>query len=186
MRRVLVEFKNHDVKRLFVKKGGGYTTKRSEARKRGMGKPAWAGAQVWAQKNGYKVRATRSRYPFIIVDNDTRMVRPHLARKINRLGKRSKRYIWMGEGWRSYQRQQELYRMYLNGTGNLAAVPGTSRHESGNAADISIFLNGPDRGYTNVGLVDSVRRRMRHLGLALTVPGEPWHCEIAGRGAWRA
>lgn len=38
-------------------------------------------------------------------------------------------------GGRTYAEQQRLYQAYLNGTGNLAAKPGTSVHESGRAVD---------------------------------------------------
>ena len=38
--------------------------------------------------------------------------------------------------YRSYEEQQELYEDYLNGTGNLAAVPGTSNHGWGTAVDV--------------------------------------------------
>lgn len=38
-------------------------------------------------------------------------------------------------GGRTYAEQAKLYQAYLNGTGNLAAKPGTSVHESGRAVD---------------------------------------------------
>lgn len=40
-------------------------------------------------------------------------------------------------GFRSREQQQALYDAYLNGTGNLAAPPGSSKHETGNAIDIN-------------------------------------------------
>lgn len=39
--------------------------------------------------------------------------------------------------YRTYAQQQELYQMYLNGTGNLAAKPGTSNHGWGLAVDVA-------------------------------------------------
>jgi hypothetical protein len=39
--------------------------------------------------------------------------------------------------YRSYAQQVELYQMYLNGTGNLAAKPGTSNHGWGLAVDVA-------------------------------------------------
>ena len=39
-------------------------------------------------------------------------------------------------GYRSYEQQAEMYEAYLNGTGPLAAPPGTSAHESGAAVDL--------------------------------------------------
>lgn len=39
--------------------------------------------------------------------------------------------------YRTYGEQQELYAAYMNGTGNLAAVPGTSNHGWGLAVDLA-------------------------------------------------
>ena len=39
-------------------------------------------------------------------------------------------------GYRSYEQQAQMYEAYLNGTGPLAAPPGTSAHESGAAVDL--------------------------------------------------
>lgn len=39
--------------------------------------------------------------------------------------------------YRTYSQQQELYQDYLNGTGALAAVPGTSNHGWGVAVDVA-------------------------------------------------
>lgn len=39
--------------------------------------------------------------------------------------------------YRTYEQQVELYNAYLNGTGNLAAKPGTSNHGWGNAVDVA-------------------------------------------------
>lgn len=38
--------------------------------------------------------------------------------------------------YRSYEQQAQLYQDYLNGTGALAAPPGTSAHETGTAVDL--------------------------------------------------
>lgn len=39
--------------------------------------------------------------------------------------------------YRTYDQQVYLYQQYLNGTGNLAAVPGTSNHGTGIAVDLA-------------------------------------------------
>jgi hypothetical protein len=39
--------------------------------------------------------------------------------------------------YRTYAQQVELYQAYLNGTGNLAARPGTSNHGWGHAVDVA-------------------------------------------------
>ena len=38
--------------------------------------------------------------------------------------------------YRTYEQQAQLYEDYLNGTGPLAAPPGTSSHETGTAVDL--------------------------------------------------
>ena len=39
--------------------------------------------------------------------------------------------------YRTYEEQEYLYQQYLNGTGNLAAVPGNSNHGTGIAVDVA-------------------------------------------------
>lgn len=71
-------------------------------------------------------------------------------------------------GYRTYDEQAQLYRLYVAGLGNLAAPPGTSNHERGLAADvhtenIELVALG-DAAYAN--------------GLCQPVPGEPWHLQL--------
>ena len=71
---------------------------------------------------------------------------------------------------RSRQQQEVLYQKYLNGTGNLAARPGTSNHESGQAID---FAN-------TRGAHAWLARNAGRFGLK-NLPGEPWHYSTTGR-----
>ena len=71
---------------------------------------------------------------------------------------------------RSRHEQEVLYQKYLNGTGNLAAKPGTSNHESGQAID---FGNTP-------GAYDWLAKNAGRFGLK-NLPGEPWHYSPNGR-----
>ena len=140
-------------------------------------------AAKWAEEKGLVPFRTKSKYPFVVLDSDTRMPRKELAQRMNELGRLCRRYLWCGEGWRTNARQWELWREYLRG-GNLAAYPGTSRHESGLACDISILHSGRGGDRTTVGSWPGARTWMRRLGLALCVPGEDWHAEISND--WRA
>lgn len=72
-------------------------------------------------------------------------------------------------GFRTFAEQQELYRRYLNGTGNLAAKPGTSNHEGGQAIDVS-DTEGFARAMNAMGEGRLYRR----------IPGEPWHFSVSG------
>jgi len=71
-------------------------------------------------------------------------------------------------GYRTYDEQAELYRLYLAGLGNLAAPPGTSEHEFGLAADVHT------EDIELVALGDAAYEN----GLRQPVPGEPWHLEL--------
>lgn len=187
--RILVEKKNNNVVQLYRRKiGDGFTTLKSFGKDETFGPDAVIAAKKWAKKKGYKARLFKNGvdYPFIIMDNDTKMVKPDLAKKINELGRRRKRYVWMGEGWRTNAQQWAFWNAYVarGKRPPTVAYPGTSNHESGNAADISVFLTGPQNSYTNVGNDGRTRSIMRALNLCLPVPGEAWHTQIGND--WRA
>lgn len=81
--------------------------------------------------------------------------------------------LTLTEGYRDMANQQKRWAMYKAG-GNLAAVPGSSVHGLGNAADIGAGqawarANGPRFGWYPTGLSFSQR--------------EPWHFEYKGGGA---
>jgi LAS superfamily LD-carboxypeptidase LdcB len=68
--------------------------------------------------------------------------------------------------YRTREEQARLYQAYLNGTGNLAAPPGQSLHETGNAVDISsAFLQANPE----------LRQWLLQAGWQNNVGGEPWH-----------
>lgn len=67
--------------------------------------------------------------------------------------------------FRTNQEQQVLYQKYLSGTGNLAAKPGSSRHEHGLAIDFG-------------GDMKLLKTLASKYGLVNTVRGEPWHWEL--------
>jgi len=81
-------------------------------------------------------------------------------------------------GGRTYAEQQRLYQMYLNGTGNLAAKPGTSVHESGRAVDFGGAAHG--YGAAHNWLVANAGK----YGWVWTGKNfsqvEPWHFEFTG------
>jgi hypothetical protein len=69
--------------------------------------------------------------------------------------------------YRSYAQQAALYADYINGTGNLAAPPGQSNHETGTALDITAINN-------------AIAPTMARFGWIRDVPGEPWHFHWVG------
>jgi len=100
----------------------------------------------------------------------------HAARFASRGGPRRKWRI--NSGYRSLDEQAALYAAYQAGTGNLAARPGTSRHNWGKAADVSASDGRP------VGESPTCRAALRRFGLCLPVPGEKWHVEHGD--TWRS
>ncbi len=95
-----------------------------------------------------------------------------LADRLAALGERLGKPIRIASGHRTYQEQADLYAKYLAGKGNLAAKPGESNHESGNAADAYI-------GGTALRDNAEAKRIALELGLKFTVASESWHVEVA-------
>jgi TP901 family phage tail tape measure protein len=93
------------------------------------------------------------------------------ARAWQMMQKASGGALGLTEGYRDLANQNKRWAMYRAG-GNLAALPGTSVHGLGNAADIGAGqgwarANGARYGWVNTGLGFSQR--------------EPWHFEYKGR-----
>ena len=105
-------------------------------------------------------------YPMLSGDTD---FLPALGMSLSKMAKATGQSIFVQSGFRSYAEQAALYEAYINGTGNLAAPPGSSNHESGRAADIT-------PGREVFGAVAN------KFGLGFTVPSESWHIELMRRG----
>ena len=127
-------------------------------------------AKDWLDRIAKAVRSSFSgasgQYPGVSGDTD---FKPALGRALSKMARASGQSIYVQSGWRSYAEQAALYQAYLNGTGNLAAPPGSSNHESGRAADIT-------PGSEVFGAMAG------RFGLGFTVPSESWHIELLRRG----
>ena len=77
--------------------------------------------------------------------------------------------ITITSGARSRAEQEKLYAAYKNGTGNLAAKPGTSNHESGDALDL-----GPPSAYA------WLKQNAGRFGFKNKIASEPWHWSLTG------
>lgn len=103
---------------------------------------------------------------------DYRELDPIFAGRLAYIAKDSRVNLHLTEGFRSPERQAELYRQYQEylktgkGTIRLAAKPGTSRHEYRLAIDTS---TQPIRGMSNLALAK--------YGLCKPIVSEPWHIE---------
>lgn len=80
-------------------------------------------------------------------------------------------------GKRTRAEQAALYEKYGPGR---AAAPGTSRHETGKAADV-VRRGMP---FVNIGDIPGAKLIMQRHGLCLPVAGEKWHVEQGS--VWRA
>lgn len=74
-------------------------------------------------------------------------------------------------GFRTFQKQAELFEAFQNGTGNLAARPGRSNHQHGQAFDLNT------RGFDGDPLYDWLKKNGPRLGFIRTVNKEHWHWE---------
>jgi len=81
----------------------------------------------------------------------------------------------INSGGRSYAEQAKLYADYRAGRGNLAAPPGTSNHESGNAVD----FGGAAHGYSaqHTWLVNNAPNFGWYWAGKNFSQVEPWHFE---------
>lgn len=79
-------------------------------------------------------------------------------------------YLQAWSGFRSNEKQQELYDAWKGGYGNPAAKPGYSNHQTGRAIDINL-LGVPKETFA------WLKKNARRYGFRRTVPSEPWHWE---------
>lgn len=107
------------------------------------------------------------------IKGDVKGLNGQLLDRLAQLGEQMGEKLEIVSGFRSHHEQEVLYQKYLDGTGNLAAKPGSSNHESGNAADVNVG---------GVSLADNpkAKRLAAELGLSFPVSGEAWHVELEG------
>lgn len=118
-------------------------------------------------------------YPWLKLDTDTRYPLPSVSRKLNAVGRDLNRKLFIREGWRTRARQQELYSEYERRgfAPPIVARPGTSRHETGHAADVGVNPRvGDADGVSLRDFPGGAAAAQRH-GLRFTVPSEAWHVE---------
>lgn len=137
-------------------------------------------AKPWAKRYRQRLRRTKvNPYPWLVLDTDTAWPDADVCRALNELGRRLKRKLYLREGKRTRARQQQLYddgvaRYGYPAVLNYVAKPGTSRHETGDAADVGVgSFNG-----TNLGDYPGARAHAAALGLSFPMSWEPWHVEI--------
>ena len=84
--------------------------------------------------------------------------------------------VW--SGFRTHERQAELYARWRAGYGNPAAKPGYSNHQSGRALDLVV---------RDEQIAAWLAANARRFGFRRTVANEPWHWEyVRGKPARRS
>jgi hypothetical protein len=104
---------------------------------------------------------------------DWRHVQPALLQTLNALGRKTGKIITLTSGFRTRAEQARLYAAYLRGEIGLAAPPGSSNHEHGDAVDA--LVDGqpiasaiPEATLNSVGLQ------------SLAHANDPVHVELSG------
>ncbi|HUS29248.1 MAG TPA: D-alanyl-D-alanine carboxypeptidase family protein [Kofleriaceae bacterium] len=85
--------------------------------------------------------------------------------------------IAIRSGFRSHEKQKQLYRDYKRGWGHLAAKPGYSNHQNGKALDIYI---------DDYKVYEWLKKNATKFGFKKTVRREAWHWEYVGGGKAQA
>ena len=102
---------------------------------------------------------------------DGKPVEEHTAaqfRKMRAAAERAGVSLQVVSGFRTMERQRELYDDYRAGRGHLAAIPGHSNHQSGHALDLAV--GAPKvRAWLDTHATE--------FGFRRAVPNEPWHWE---------
>lgn len=78
--------------------------------------------------------------------------------------------ISLESAWRDSAKQAQLYKAYVEGRGNYAAAPGTSKHEKGIAIDLRNGISWAQRNGSRFGWINT--------GASFPQP-EPWHFEFS-------
>lgn len=109
--------------------------------------------------------------------NQIKRLRPLMQQKMELMFKYAKNKGWkitFNSMFRSYAEQEHLYNEYLAGRGNLAAKPGTSRHEFGCAVDLKV--NGSSKNWQTAEL----GRYAQTIGMRWggNTINEPWHFDL--------
>lgn len=147
-----------DAARRFMGGGSASSTSENGSRKRSKGSAARA-SEVGAA-TGKLVSRAGGKMDASIAKNFDSMVAA---------AKKDGVSLQINSAHRSRAEQERLYAAYKNGTGNLAARPGTSNHEKGQAIDFK----------STSGAYSWLAKNAQRFGFK-NLPGEPWHYSPTG------
>lgn len=145
---------------------------------RGLGADGVVGARTWAALN-VKLQAPDPGTTYDVggpqraVKRQGKYIGVNIAARFDSMVAAAARdgvSLQITSGMRTRAEQQRLYDLYKAGKGNIAARPGTSNHEKGEAID---FANSP-------GAWAWLKKNAPRFGFH-NFPPEPWHYSLNGR-----
>ncbi len=156
---------------------GGYSWKKGKKGRIFMDAGEVELATKWAKRQRAKTTRvlTPGQYSHLRLDPSTRWpLDKQLLRRLNRIGQRRKRIIWIKSGHRTMDEQWGFWNHYQKYGYPKAAYPNANApHVRGVAADVGILDR---RGqYRSLGLDARAKKIAEKLGLRAWVSGEPWH-----------
>lgn len=127
---------------------------------------AWEGGTYLGQKTLVEIVGNENETERIILDNlDAYLALADAAAKDGVT-------VSINSGFRTYDEQELLYKKHLKDPkAALAAKPGFSNHQHGQAFDISVG------GFEGHPVYDWLKKNGPKMGFIRTVNGEPWHWE---------
>ncbi|GMU10357.1 M15 family metallopeptidase [Corallococcus caeni] len=125
-----------------------------------------------------KVRKAKAKGPRLVRIHSGHRLQRDAATAFERMADEARtagQPLLVTSGWRSYQKQRYLWRLYRKGLGPKAARPGRSNHNRGLAVDLVVGSEEASPTY------DWLAGNACRFGFRRTVASEPWHWEYRPR-----
>lgn len=177
--RVVATTRFGGVRIIYRLNGGGYSWNPKKGSRAVLTAHQVTEAKKWAKRHAAKTVRTvpLDGWTHLRLDPSTRWPTDQaLLRRLNRVGRRLNRIVYIKSGHRNLSEQWGFWNHYQRYGSPVAAYPNANApHIRGVAADCGII----DRrgNYSSLGLNPKARRLAERFGLAAWVGGEPWHIQ---------
>ena len=177
-KNVIVKVRNGNLHQVYRRQGGGFTIDHNQAHGHLFTRREVRQIRKKAKAKGWTIRrVTKSRYPWIVKAPHAHWPHADVSTDFNTVARNMKHLLAMTSGLRTYAEQGVFWDRYQHG-GNIAARPGTSNHESGEAADVH-WLNNHDGGTTDAEELHGAKAEFNRHHL-WRFPKEAWHMSRTG------
>jgi len=193
-----VEKPNGDVRQVYKKKGGGYTTNRTKRAGTKFTLGQRREVTKWAKARKFRVRFTKSRFVFLAPNSGVVMPAGKdgtaLTVALNESAREARRRIQIVSARRTHYQAWSLRMLYLNGRGNLAArcctkysgkhsysacgKNPTSHHAKGGGRAVDAGWITSSGSYLQLRKWAKGNQILEKHGLKGTVPSEAWHFSL--------